>query len=316
MWLDTIALVLLAGFALAGFLRGALASFLALFCLVLAYAVAALGASRDAAGFARAAGLPDALGGPLLGAALFVATFVLSRLLSTLIVRRAARRRRQPRTALDRLLGAGFGALRGGVFVLLLCVLALWVDALRQSGRAEFVPALTDSRAAAVSGAVVEAGVLAATDGDGPGSRFLARVASRPAASLGDIEVLLADPHVLALRADALFWTYVEHGAVDAALNQGSFLAVQEDGDLRQRFAELGLVDGAAAEQPAAFRDAVRAVLDEVGPRLRGLRNDPRVRELVDDPDVVARLRAGETVSLLSDERFRDLVADVATRAH
>jgi hypothetical protein len=30
---------------------------------------------------------------------------------------------------------------------------------------------------------------------------------------------------------------------------------------------------------------------------------------------VAARLRAGETVTLLSDARFRDLVSDVATRA-
>jgi DNA primase large subunit len=140
-------------------------------------------------------------------------------------------------------------------------------------------------------------------------------MAARPAESLEGIESLIGDSRIAALQQDQGFWAQVEGGSVDAALDRESFLAVQEDEGLRQRFAELGFVDGTAAERAEAFRAAMRQALESVGPRLRELRNHPQVRALVDDPEVAERLRSGESVTLLSDARFRGLVADVASGA-
>jgi hypothetical protein len=139
-------------------------------------------------------------------------------------------------------------------------------------------------------------------------------MAARPATSIAELQTLIDDPHIQAVQRDALFWTYVENGAVDNALNRASFFDIVHDDALRARLAELGLVDATAGSDPIAFRAAAAEALREVGPRLRALRNDPAVRRLVEDPEVAALLRSGETVELLAHPGFRTLVAKVATR--
>jgi hypothetical protein len=52
-------------------------------------------------------------------------------------------------------------------------------------------------------------------------------------------------------------------------------------------------------------------VLREVGPRLRGLRDDPALRELLQDPEVAAAVQSGDHLALLSNPGFRAVVARV-----
>ena len=108
-----------------------------------------------------------------------------------------------------------------------------------------------------------------------------------------------------------MFWTYVENGSVDAALNRASFVRLSRDDALRERLAELGLVGPDAAFDSRAFRATARDVLREVGPRLREVRHDPALQELMEDPDVVAAVQSGNHLALMTHPGFRDVVARV-----
>ena len=215
----------------------------------------------------------------------------------------------------DRFFGACLGLVRGGLVVLLICVLAIWLDALRSSGKAEFLPAVADSRAAAVTGDVVEAGITAALSDAGPGrARVAARLLARPATSLADLQAVLENPHVARLQQDQLFWTYVETGAVDAALNRGSFIDVLHDRELREGFASLGVIERDALDTPGVLRDRAASALREIGPRIRRLRDDPELKRLMSDPEVVSMVEAGDTLALLTHSGFRAFVSNVASR--
>ena len=118
-------------------------------------------------------------------------------------------------------------------------------------------------------------------------------------------------PAIGDLSSDPLFWTYVEHGNVDAAMNRASFLRLTYDQTLRQQLGDLGLVDAQAAADAGAFRAAAGEVLREVGPRIRGLRKDPALQELMQDPEVAAAVQSGDHLALMSHPRFRAVVAKV-----
>lgn len=138
---------------------------------------------------------------------------------------------------------------------------------------------------------------------------------SRRARSIAAVELqaVLEDDAFARLRGDEAFWTWVEAGNVDAAMNRRTFQQLQHDAQLRHRLANLALVPDEAAGDPVAFREAVGAVLREVGPRIRGLRNDPELQALMRDPEVVAMLQRGDTLGLLGHPGLRDLVARVTS---
>jgi uncharacterized membrane protein required for colicin V production len=309
MWLDLVALGLLAGFALVGAARGGLIAGLSLLGLLLAYGSAVLAASLLGAPLARTLDTSELLAAPLAGSLGFVAGYAITAVVAALVRRRELEREGLSRSPRDRFLGAVFGAGRGCLVVLLLAWLALWVDALRETGRAPGLPALGPSAAAAVTGAVVEAGVTAALGDGDPAGRVIARMAARPGSTLAGMQGLLGSPAVEALRSDATFWTHVEWGNVDAALHRVSALRLARDDELRSRLAELGLVDEAAAHDPAVFREELAAVLHEVGPRIRALRNDPELRRLLDDPEVVALVTSGDHVGLVAHPGFQRVVS-------
>ena len=80
------------------------------------------------------------------------------------------------------------------------------------------------------------------------------------------------------------------------------------------RLARLGLVSrrgGARCRRRSGSR--WRQVLEEIGPRLRGLRSDPAVQELLADPAVVAMLENGDTLGLLAHPKFRELVSRISS---
>jgi uncharacterized membrane protein required for colicin V production len=313
MWLDVILAALLALFAAIGALRGALATGLGIASLVVAYAVALALAPDLGSALAARFGASQLVAVPLAGTGLFFASFVAMGGISRL-VRRLARRRDGVRSARDRFVGGVFGALRGGLVVMLLAWLALWADALRATGTAPGLPELGSSRAAALTSEVMESGLEVALSDAGRSGRLAARVAARPAVAIVEIQELLHDPRIGGLRADPVFWRHVESGDVDAALAREAFRRIGRNDALRERFAELGLVGEDAALDPRAFRNEIGEVLAEVGPRIRGLRDDPAVRQLVEDPEVVAMLQEGDTLALLGHAGFRNLVERVTSR--
>ena len=52
----------------------------------------------------------------------------------------------------------------------------------------------------------------------------------------------------------------------------------------------------------------VQDVLEQIGPRIRRIKDDPAFLELAQDPAVGAALESGNSLALFSDPRFRDLV--------
>jgi hypothetical protein len=283
--------------------------------LVVAYGSAVLLAPVLAPAIEARLGVSELLALPLAGSAGFFGGYALMVFATALLRRIAERHGDEDRSPRDRFLGGVFGVVRGGLIVLLLSWLALWVDALRLTGTAVPVPEVGGSAAAAVTGRVVETGLSAALSDSGAGGRMLARIAAKPAAALEEVQGVLDDRNVASLRSDEMFWTYVEHGNVDAAMNRAGFSRMSRDPALRARFAALGLVDPAAADDPAVFRRDVGEVLRQIGPKLRGLRDDPELQALLEDPQVVAMVQSGDTIGLLRHEGFRSLVDRVTARS-
>lgn len=312
MWLDVIALGLLGFFALMGLLRGALASGLSLIGLGVAYAAAFVAAAPLGSALAEAMEFSRVAAIPLAGTLAFAGVWLGFGLFAWIVRRVAERRRGQtPRTGLDRAGGALFGAVRGFVVVLLIGWLSLWLDALRSAGQAPWLPEAGPSAAGRVTQTLIETGVEAVLSDSAPTALAAARFAARPARNVERLRSVIDDPRIAELRDDQIFWTHVEYGDIDAALNRASFAAIAYDEGLRGDLARLGLASEAAAEDPAAFRIEMSRVLEDVGPRIRRLRDDPELARLVENPATQQMVASGDTLGLLGDRGFQRLVERV-----
>ncbi|HEY8152521.1 MAG TPA: CvpA family protein [Myxococcota bacterium] len=316
MWLNVVALILLGVFIGIGCLRGALASFIGLAALAAAYAASIAAAPALGSRLPLSPETPAIVGVALAGCGVFLFVYLSIAIAGKLAVRAQRERTGGTHSLRDRFLGGVFGAVRGSFVVLLVCMLALWLDAASEMGgspRGE--SQVAGSAAGRATSAVVEASVGAALAGSGPEGPFVARLAARPALAVGELQQVLENPRFEALREDGPFWTYVEAGALDAAMGRVSFRDLAQDAELRGELAALGLVSPEAAADEAAFTAAVTEVLREVGPRLHALREDPALQELVEDPQVAAMLQSGDYLGLLSHPGFRQLVARVSAGA-
>lgn len=312
MGLDALAVVLLGVFAGIGALRGALAGALSLAGLLLGYAAAAFAASHYGSPLADQLGMPGWGGMAAAGSAAF-AVVGLATGLSAALLRHfrvlGSGRESSPR---DRFCGAVLGGLRGALVVVLLGTLASWVDALRVTGVAPSLPAVGESVTALAASRAVEAG-LGAAFSESPAGPVLAHVVAHPGPSLVGFQQLVEHPRLGDLRDDGMFWTYVEHGSVEAAMNRMSFVSLAGDAEFRAQLAALGLVEASDAGDPVAFRAAAGAVLGEVGPRIHAIREDPEFQALLADTAVLDLVAQGDTLGLLANARFRHVVARVAS---
>jgi uncharacterized membrane protein required for colicin V production len=313
MWLNVVALILLGIFVGIGWLRGALASFIGLAAFVIAYAASIAAAPALASKLPLSPETPGFIAVAIAGCLVFVVVYPLILLAGTL-ARRAQRERAGAGHSLrDRFLGGLFGAMRGAFVVLLVSWLALWLDALPTTGAPAVVPSVAGSATGRATSAVVEASLGAALSGNGTAGPFVARLAARPALAIDQLQQLLANPRFEALRADAMFWSYVEAGAVDTAMGRVTFRDLAHDTDLRRQLAALGLVPPEAAPDEAVFQAAAADALREVGPRLRALREDPALQRLLEDPEVAEMVRSGDHLGLLAHPGFRQLVSRAAS---
>lgn len=313
MWLDLLLLGVLVGCGWRGARKGGLAAGMSVLALVAGYVGAIAAAPRWGPAIAARLEIPDLIGVPIAGSIGFLAAFVAVGALSLVVRGKRMDDDDEGRSARDRFLGGAFGVLRGSVIVLLLGYLALWVEAGRLTGRLDAMPAVGDSVAARVSGAVVEAGVEASLEESGRAGRVVARLAARPDTSLAELQAVIANPHVAAIQGDRHFWANVEAGAIGAALNRASFTRLAGDEELRGQMAAVGLIGPEAAADEGLFRASVDDALRDLGPRIRNLRNDPELRALLDDPEVVAMVESGDTLGLMRHRRFYQLVSRVSS---
>jgi uncharacterized membrane protein required for colicin V production len=307
MLLDLLALVLLAIFAVVGALRGALRSGVRLLCWILGYAGAVALAPSLEPVLSQGLGVTPPLSLVAAGTAVLLSVWLLGWVAIRMV---ESRRDPEHRSAWDQPAGGLFGALQGGLLVLLLGWLGLWLDAASRLGASLPVAPPKGSVTARVTGMVAERALDVAVGEDAdPGVRVAARVAARPGDSVDKVQALLENPRIAALRNDAAFWSYMRHGAVDAALNRGSFLGIAHDETLRRELADLGVVGEAAAADPRLFRNEIRGVAGEVAARVKGIAESPEARALASDPDVRAAVERGDTTGLLAHPGVRRLIA-------
>lgn len=308
--LDGIAALLLGVFVLIGVLRGALASGLSLLVLGAAYAAGVLSAVSFGASTSEITRLPALLGPAVAGSLGFVVAYGVFGWGARQVVRwERGGRAGEPRGVLDRAGGGLFGAVRGLAVVLLLGWAALWLEAARQLETGQSAPPGQGSLVARATQPVIEAGAQAVLSHEGPGGRVAGRLLARPAETLIGLQALADEPEIQALGRDGVFWTYVENGAVDAALNRASFYRILHDPGLRRELAAVGAIDAASAADPAAFRREAKTALEHVGPRLRRLRQDPELRALAQDPELARLVEAGNVLGLLRHAGFRRVLA-------
>ncbi len=322
MFLDVILVCLLMSFVLVGALRGALTSGTSVVSLLLAYGGGVFCAQNLSEPFAAELGISQIYAAAIAGSVGFFAAYVIAGLLGSLL--RGWDRERlagASRSVMDRAAGGFFGGIRGGLVVLLLSWLMVWLDAARDLGAIEGVgqlPQTEDSRVAGVTRAVVAEAVdrVLVENGEAPeaGARLMAKLASNPGPALKGLQDLLADEKIAALQQDKLFWTLIENGASERALNRLSFYQISHDDDMRSRLTDLGIVSPQAATDVEAFRAEARAVFEQVGPKLKGLREDPELHRLAENPEIVSLLENGSTLALLSRPEIQSLIDRIAKR--
>jgi uncharacterized membrane protein required for colicin V production len=312
MWLDVVAFLALAGLATLGLVRGTLATGLRIVALVGAYAAAVIGSTAFAPFAAAQLNVPEVLGMAAAGSATFIVAYAVLGVASSLITRWEKRRRRgAPRSAGDRTGGALFGAAQGAIVVILLGWLGLWLQAGQSGGALESLPDTRGARVAVLTQTVVEKGAEAVLEENANGARAAIRAVVRPTETIENVTALAQGPRMRTLQQDRLFWSYVEHGAIDAALNRGSFLGAAYDSTFRQQLFELGLINQAAAADARLFRNRARDVLEQVSPRIQGLRQDPELAGLMQDPEIAQAVAANDTMALLANPKFRRMLRRV-----
>lgn len=318
MSLDLIAVIVLLVFVTLGAMRGGLVGGIGLLALGLGYTAAVVVGTGSGAGWMAERGVPRLLSGPVAGTAAFAVVYGLIAGVGAILARIEKNRRGDdPRSVADRLAGATFGAMRGLLIVLLLTILTSWLEAARELGVWETdipVPPTRDSLVAGASGQIVEGVVNAAVgDGHSTAGKVMARIASNPAPALKGLQEVIDDPRFQALQRDRMFWTLVENGASERAVNSRSFYQLTHDPELRRRLADLGFVSAEAADDTDVFRRDVVAMLDAVGPRLKGLQEDRELQQLARDPEIIALLEAGDTLGLLTHPGIQRLVERLAS---
>lgn len=212
----------------------------------------------------------------------------------------------------SRALGSLFGIARGALLLLPLLWLASFTESVRQLNPAAGLPDFSGARAAGVGQVVAGAAAeRIAASGDG-GTRIAAKLIAQPGESIAALSAIASDPRIRLLQADRGFWSDLESGDVEGALARPTFAELARDGELRGRFADLGLVAGSSAVDAQQFHDEMGAVMTELGPRLRRIKADPVFQDMLADEALRARVQAGDTMSLLTDPRIRQLVANAS----
>ena len=308
MWFDVAALAILAWFGFTGFRRGAMVSFLRIFALVSAYASAVFVGPVFAPITAALFGLPQMIALAASGAAVFVCVGATLGAITFLAKRYDARRLAGGGRSLpDALLGALFGGAQGAAFALLVGFLAAWLEAGGEAG-IEGIPASGDAVVARTTQSVVETAADLVLPSDDSASRMAIKLAVRPKETVRELTDLMESDEIAELQTDGEFWADLENGFIDDAMTRRTFIQVSYRKAMRERFANLGLVDPAGVDDPQIFQAEMRAMLEQLGPRIQSIKNDPELERLMEDREIVEAVHAGDVTALLANRKFVEAV--------
>ena len=303
MVLDLLALALLVGYTVHGSVRGAFRSGVGLASWLGGYGTAAFGTARLAPLVANVTHLPF-----LLALAVAAVSIVAGSILFGLVMIRIVERIRGVdafRSRRDRFWGAIFGALQGGLVVLLVGWLGQWMATTAHAGVPLAGGMTSGSTTSHVSGRVIEAGIEAVMDDSNPTSRLAGRLIATPGQSLPRLGRVLKNPRIRGLFADAPFWEHVAAGRIQRALDEPGFLGIAFDRTLRNELAAIGLVRREGAEDPLRFREDARRILET--PWMRVLGENPKLRAIPYDPEIQRALDDGDLLTLLRHPDLRRL---------
>ena len=316
MALDLIFAAILLVLVALGAWRGAVTSAVGLVGLQAGYAASIWAAMHLADPIGELLVVPDMLAPAVAGTLGFMLAWLVSSALGDLAIAWDTERvAHSGRSVGDRGVGGCVGLVRGGLVVILLAVLASWLDAARDLGAVEGLAAMPDaetSTAVAAVGPLVESVVASALADAGPAGQLAARITARPAQALGNVQTLLEDERLTQIFEDRLFWTLITNGSVDYAMNRAAMRSIVDDPAMRGRFADLGLVADTARTDRDEFRATMATVLAEVAPKVHRLQQDPELNELARDPEIVALVEAGDMIALVGHPSIRRLIERVS----
>jgi membrane protein required for colicin V production len=317
MVLDLIfALILFVMFAV-GAWRGAVVSGSGLFGLICGYAGGIVAATNGSAWVAQTLVVSPLVAPAVAGTIGFVVVWlVVSSIADIAVAWDRERVESTGRSLFDRWLGGFFGLARGGLIVVLLAILASWLDAARDLGAISGLSAMPDaenSMLTEATGNLVEAAVSTALTEAGPAGEVAARLTAHPGLALVSAQAILEDERLNRMFEDRLFWTLIGNDSIDYAMNRTAIRSIVNDPEMRGHFADLGLVAEGAREDVDEFRDTMAKVLAEVGPKVQRLHEDPAIQALASDSEVMALVESGNTFALMNHPRIREIVSRISS---
>jgi hypothetical protein len=311
MWLDLLVIALVLLFGWLGARGGPLQAGLRLAAIPLAYGAAFAVSVFFGAGLASRLALPELAGQVLAGSGAFLLVYGV---LSALAGGAGRRAREEGVPPLGQLAGGGLGALRAAVLLIPILWVANLAEGARLSGVGEGLPDLSTSQLLEAPSGLLEAGA-SATLGQGAEGRMAQRWLAHPGATLHAMNDLLEDPNLRILQSDQGFWRDLEEGRVTNAIARPTWRQLASDASFRQRLGSLGFVSQEAVTDEPRFQAELTQTLADVGERLGRVRSDPQLGELLEDPEVQRQLQEGDTLALLADPRFQQIVARVTEGA-
>jgi uncharacterized membrane protein required for colicin V production len=310
MWIDAVAVLLVVAFTALGCWRGTLATLLQMITLLAAYGLAFVLGPRLGPQLALELDLPELAGSAITGIGIFVlATLVLSTV--AYFIRKRDEADRNGRSILDRAGGGALGLVKGALVALLVGFLANWLAAGRSIAQISAIPDTSASRVGPLSRDVIERAARPLIDESDPGARVALHLATRPGETLVAARNLMERDEIRALEGDSLFWSYLENEQIDSALNTRTFLEISYRREIRQQFVDFGLADPRGVEDTKFFRDEMKAMLEELAPRVRALRSDPELARLSSDPEIARAIEERDTAALLAHPGLQELVQRV-----
>ncbi|MCV6628119.1 MAG: hypothetical protein OIF38_18650, partial [Cellvibrionaceae bacterium] len=203
--------------------------------------------------------------------------------------------------AASALAGAGLGAGVGTV----LAIIVVWgldiagasIPALKgqpQQGISGELQSLANKSMASVSGQV-----LKQVGGTGASAGLASAIIKNPQQNMQRIGRISRNPKLQNLLANNYSKRMIRDGDVRALSTQPNFKELMADSDIQGLAADAGLsVDSVEGQQQVA------GAMVDVWSRVEQLRNNPEVRDLLSDPELLEQVQRGNYLALLNNPKF------------